>query len=232
MGVVAVSVSAQEVDEAEAVIERYERVTGLDRLSTVDMTSVMMEVVAERQGVSVPMKMVLKEPDKIRVEMEIDGREMRMAIDGKSGWISVPGQGTMPMPDEVLEQLAEQTRIGRNYRWNKRDFAYRMVGKVMEAGRTCVGVRMIPHKPQPQIGERVVYFDEATGLAAYMTMQVDANGQAKSFRMDFSDYKTFGELKLPSVYRATTDGGQDMVMKVKTLEYDYPVADALFSEPE
>lgn len=231
LGVAVVPVSAQD-DGAKAVIDRYERVTGLDKLTPAEMSSLMMEVVTDMQGMQIPMKMILKEPGKLNVDMEMAGQKMKMVVDGEQGWISVPGQGVMPMPAEPLAQLKEQTNISQNYRWNQKDYTYQMAGEVEEGGHTYVGVRMTPKKPQPQISHMIVYFDKATGLAAYFTIDVNQGGQSVPARMDFMDYKTFGKLKLPSRYKMLVSGNEMMNMEIKVLEYDYPTTDAMFAKPE
>lgn len=231
LGLAAVPASAQD-DGAQAVIDRYEQVTGLDKLDPAEMTSVMMEVAVDVQGMSMPMKMVLKEPRKINVDMEMAGQKMKMVVDGENGWISVPGQGVMPMPDEALKQLREQTNVSQNYRWNKKDYTYKTAGEVKEDGHTYSGVQMTPKQPQPQVSNMIVYFDKATGLAAYVTMDIDQGGQVMPARMNFGDYKTFGKLKLPSRYKMLVGGTELMTMEIKALEYDYPTTDAMFAKPE
>lgn len=80
----------------------------------------------------------------MNVDMEVAGQKMRMVTDGEKGWVSIPGQGTMPMPDEMMAQLREQTNVSQNYRWNKKDYSYKLAGEVQEGGRTYTGVLMTP----------------------------------------------------------------------------------------
>ncbi|WP_298064539.1 hypothetical protein [uncultured Rikenella sp.] len=231
IGLVAVPVSAQ--DGALEVIDRYERVTGLDKLTPADMTSVMMEVVTETQGRRISMKMIVKEPGKFNVDMEIAGQKVKMVFDGSQGWVSVPGQGVMPMPAESLEQLRKQTNLSQHYRWNRTDYDYRMAGEVEKDGHTCVGVEMMPKKAEAQMIDRtIVYFDKDTGLVAYAFLYITQGGKTVPARMDFTDYKTFGMLKLPSRYKLLVGGAEMMNMEIKTLEYDYPTTDAMFVRPE
>ena len=230
-GLAAMPVQAQN-DGADAVIERYERATGLDRLSPSEMTCVMMEVVAEVQGMAMPMTMVLKEPGKMNVDMEGAGQKMRMVTDGEKGWVSIPGQGTMPMPDEMMAQLREQTNVSQNYRWNKKDYSYKLAGEVQEGGRTYTGVLMTPKKPQPQVGNMVVYFDKENGLVSFLTIDIEQGGQTQSARMNFSAYRSYGKVKLPSLYKMLVNGSPMMTMEIKALQYAYPAADSLFAKPE
>ncbi len=135
------------------------------------------------------------------------------------------------MPAESLEQLRERTHISQNYRWNRTDYDYRMAGEVEKDGHTCVGVEMMPKKAVPQVSRMIVYFDKDTGLAAYLTLDIAQGGKTVTARMDFTDYKTFGKLKLPSRYKMLV-GAETMNLEIKTLEYDYPAADAMFVQPE
>lgn len=229
---VAVPATAQD-NAAKAVIERYEQVTGLSKLTPADMGSLMIDVVTEMQGMTMPMKMVVKQPDKLKVDMEMGGQKMLMVAKDGKGWISVPGQSVQPMPEQTMEQLKEQmASITRNYMWNTEDFAYELAGEVKEGGKTLQGVHMVPKKPQPGMENLIVYFDKASGLVDYFTMDIAQGGQAMSARMDFSDYKTFGQVKLPSKYKMMMGGAEMVKMEIKVMEYNYPAADELFAKPE
>ena len=121
--------------------------------------------------------------------------------------MSVPGEGSVPMPEATLKQLKEQTNVSQNYLWNARDYTYAMAGEVQNGSKTYVGIRMTPRKPQPGLENLVVYFDKASGLVCYLTSEVSVavqNGsepQRMSVRMDLGNFKTFGKVKLPSEYR-------------------------------
>lgn len=219
-------------DAAQAVIDRYEKVTGQDKLTPADMASVWMVVDAEVQGMAMPMKMIVKAPNKLWVDMQVAGQKMLMVSDGDKGWVSIPGQGVQPMPKEMLVQIREQTNISQNYRWNRTDYDYKMAGEVKAGGVTYQGIQMLPKKPLPQMTNMVVYFDKATGLVSFITMDVDQNGTTTSARVDATDYKTFGNLKLPTVYTVGVGGAQMMKMTIKELQYAYPVSDATFAKPE
>ena len=229
---VTIPASAQD-NAAKAVIERYEQATGLSKLTPADMNSVMVDVVTEMQGMTMPMKMVVKQPDKLKVEMEMGGQKMLMTAKDGKGWISVPGQGVQPMPEQTMAQLREQmASITRNYMWNTEDFAYELAGEVKEGGKTLQGVHMVPKKPQPTMENLIVYFDKANGLVDYFTMDVVQGGQAMPARMDFSEYKTFGLVKLPSKYKMKMGDVEMVKMEIKAMEYNYPAADELFAKPE
>lgn len=225
----AATVSAQ---DAKAIVARYNQVTGLDKITPAMETSVMMDVVTHVQGMTMPMKIVMKQPGKFRIDMEAAGQKMLMVTDGNKGWMSVPGQGTQPMPKESLEQLQSQTNMSQNYKWDSEAYEFELAGEVKEGGKTLLAVRFTPKKPLENIENMVVYFDKATGLTEYMTMVVTQNGQTMAARTDFRDYKKFGDFKIPSVYKVSMGGSEMMQMEIKELQYNYPVSDAMFAKPE
>lgn len=235
-GLIVAPVSAQD-DEAAAVVKRYEQVTGIDQLTQDEANHVMMEVVANMQGMSMPMK-IIKAPGKMNIDMAVQGQPVKMIIDGDQGWMSVPGEGSVPMPEATLRQLKEQTNVSQNYLWNARDYTYAMAGEVQNGSKTYVGIRMTPRKPQPGLENLVVYFDKASGLVCYLTSEVSVavqNGsepQRMSVRMDLGNFKTFGKVKLPSEYRVQINNIETMTMRIKTLEYNYPTTDEMFAKPE
>lgn len=233
---VTIPAAAQENDAAKAIIDRYEQATGLGKLAPDDMNSLMADVVIEMQEMTMPMKMIVKQPDKWRIEMEINGQKMLMvARDGK-GWISVAGQGVQPMPKETMAQLKEQmASITRNYKWSSMDFDYELADEVREGGKMLQGVHMVPKKTQPAAAVNlIVYFDQASGLVDHCTVDVVQGTRTMAARMDFGEYKTFGQVKLPAKYKMTMAGGSVVMMdmEIKALEYNYPAADELFAKPE
>lgn len=233
LGLAVVIPATAQDNAAKAVIERYEQVTGLSKLTPADMGSLMIDVVTEMQGLTMPMKMVVKQPDMLKVDMEVGGQKMLMVAKDGIGWISVAGQGVQPMPEQTMAQLKEQmASITRNYMWNTEDFAYELAGEVKEGGKTLQGVHMVPKKPQPGMENLIVYFDKASGLVDYFTMDIVQGGQTMPARMDFSDYKTFGQVKLPSKYKMMMGGAEMIKMEIKAMEYNYPAADELFAKPE
>lgn len=233
LGLAVVIPATAQDNAAKAVIERYEQATGLSKLIPADMNSVMVEVVTDMQGLTIPMKMIVKQPDKLKVDMEMGGQKMLMVAKDGTGWISVAGQGVQPMPEQTMAQLKEQmASITRNYMWNTEDFAYELAGEVKEGGKTLQGVHMVPKKPQPGMENLIVYFDKASGLVDYFTMDIAQGGKTMPARMDFSDYKTFGKVKLPSKYKMMMGGAEMVKMEIKAMEYNYPAADELFAKPE
>lgn len=232
LSLLTVPVSAQGDDGSKAVISRYESVTGLDKLTESDMESVMMEVLNKVQGMSMPMKMVMKQPGKMRVEMQMGGQNILTVVDGDNGWVSVPGQGVQSMPAEAMEQVKEQIKsVNQNYRWTPQEYDFKMEAEVKQGGKTLQGIRMTHKKPQPQISNVVVYFDKETGVVVYSTMDISDKVQTVAARMTFSDYKTFGKFKIPSVFKMTVDGKELMTMEIKTLEYNYSTTDDMFAKP-
>lgn len=231
---VAVTVPATAQDKAaKAVIDRYEAVTGLNKLTEASMNSMMLDATTVVMGMDMPMKMVVKQPDKLWVEMEMNGQKMLMVASDGKGWIRAAGQ-VQPMPAETMDQMKEQmANIAGNYRWNEKDFGFEMAGELKEGGKTYQGVHMVPKKTLPEKMENmIVYFDKESGLVDFLTMDVSQGGEMVSARMDFSDYKTFGPVRVSSKYKMKVGDTEVMRIEIKAMEYDYPAPDTLFAKPE
>lgn len=50
--------------------------------------------------------------------------------------------------------------------------------------------------------------------------------------MNFSAYRSYGKVKLPSLYKMLVNGSPMMTLEIKALQYAYPAADSLFAKPE
>lgn len=192
-------------------------------------------VINYAQGMSVETKTIVKQPDKIRTEAEMNGQTTILIINGDKGWVSAPGQPIMPMPEQLMVMTKGQPKdVASGYRWNPSDNTFKMGEEVEHDGKILQGVKIIPNKVMPMISNMVVYFDKQTGLPVYSTVDIAANGQTMAARVDYSDYKTFGKIAtIPSVCKTTiVNGAEIMKLETKELEYNYLTTDDMFAEPK
>lgn len=227
------NVSAQ--TDAIAIIKRYENVLGMDKVPASFFERQMADVELVAQGQQIDMNMIIQEPDKYRIEMDVMGQSILMVVDGDKGWMAMPEMGVMPMPEDAMAQLKNQTGMTRNYKWNTDDFDFELIGDVTEGGKALQAVRFTPKKPTEVTGatdNMMVYFDPATGLMDYITMDVMEGGMGYSAKVLTTDYKEFQGVRIPTVFHVSVDGTEVMTMTLRKVQFDYPVTAETFAEPK
>ncbi len=89
------------------------------------------------------------------------------------------------------------------------------------------GAKVWPVKIMTKSGrERVVYYDQATGLKAGELVKSDAG----EMQIVYADYKPFGALKIPTKVTQGTPQG-DVVLNVTALKFD-PIDASVFALPD
>jgi outer membrane lipoprotein-sorting protein len=98
--------------DALAVLEKMIEATGGRKtLVSIKDTTISAEAEIPQYGITVPVTIYQKEPDKIRMDMTIAeaGLTITQAFDGKQGWYTNPQSGmTEDMPDYMVKEMARQ----------------------------------------------------------------------------------------------------------------------------
>lgn len=217
--------------DAEAIIKQYNQVTQLNKLTPTATDHQMAKFEIEAQGQKMPMSVVMQKPGKFRIEMTVADQKMLMVIDGENGWMSGVGGVIQPIPKQMMKQFVDQADMSNNYMWTSKDYTFEALGDQKEGDKTYQGVKMTPIKPIEGLSNLSVWFDAATGLAAYTTVDAVQNGQAINAKTEIKDYETFSGVKIPTKYVTTVAGAQVKIL-IKELEFNYPAEAWMFAKPE
>lgn len=226
------SVSMLHAQDALAVIQRYNDITGIDKLTTQDELNARMDIDSKLQGMSMKMKVLMKDGEKIRVDMTMDGMDVLMVSDGKDGWVKMAGEPVQELPAEMLAQLQNQINMSSRYKWSSDGFEYSEVEATSSGGQNYQKILMTPKIPIDGVDQMMVYFNESTGLADFITFDVKEGGMNMSVRTDLADYKTFGKYKVPSKFKISMAGMEIMTMTLNNVEYGYVAPDNMFTKPQ
>lgn len=223
---------AQNAD-AEAVINRYNAVTGLDKVSKSGaMERSLMECEINSAGQKVQMASIVSKPGRFRVNMKMAGQDMLMVMDGDKGWIKQGDNEVQPMPQPLMDQFAKQADMTGNFMWTVKDYNFESLGEKKANGTNVLGVKIllkVPIEGQPNVAE--VWFDSATGLALFSTTQIIQNGQTVEVKTTYKDYKQFGSVKAAAKYEIEVGSGASTMILSK-MEFDYPTEPWMFAKPE
>lgn len=222
-----------QVTEAETIINRYNTATGLDKLSKSEsIKRSMMEFDIESAGQKMGMTAIMDKPNNYRIIMSIAGQSMVMVIKDGKGWIKQGDTQTQPMPKQATDQFVKQADMSNNFMWTSADYVFEPLGEKSVDGRKVAGVKLtskIKIEGQPVTSD--LWFDTESGLAQFMVSRIEQGGNTIEAVTNMKDYKQFGQLKAPSKYEIDVAGNKTIV-RVKKMEFGYPIEPWMFAEPE
>lgn len=210
--------NAEEIVKKYTVANKYDKISGIQTVRITGRMSMM--------GMDIPMEISMKNPDKIRTVMSIQGQEMVTAIDGNIGYTIAPMSGSNEPTEIPLSQI-EQSRnnlIFYNYMED-----YLKKGKLTLEGSENVGDRpAFKLKINMDAGTTMYAFiDKASYLMIKGTVNTNANGTDVTADIIFSDFKDNDGVFLP-MKQTTSMTGMEFVMVYDKVEVNIPMVDSLF----
>lgn len=219
-------ISAQ---NAISVIERYNKATGVGSVD-VSKSNMMMKMTISNMGMKMPYTIVMANPThRMRMEMEANGQKILIVVSGEKGWMSIPGMGVQPLPSEQIKQFQGQVDLLSNIKWDAGSFDFELLPQVTENGKKYDVVRAKSKKGDVASKEQTLYFDNATGLVAFVEAEAAPGQNAKIL---LGNYKTAGKLKYPSELKTLMGGKEASMITIDAIELDYPVKDEMFAQPK
>ncbi len=181
-----------------------------------------------QMGMSGTITMYQKEPNKMRMDMEIMGMVITQAYDGQKAWMTNPQTGaTEELPEAQAKDMARQA-LGSEALLNpqKLGITYKLLPKATLDGKDYLALE----QTMADGHKSVIYVDPAT----YLTYRVDttAVGQAgvevkvESYQ---SDYRKIGQAMVAHAMRIVQDGAEFAKMTITKITYNTPLDDSLFA---
>lgn len=224
LGLLFSAVSMAQTDtRSQAIIDRYNQVTGLSNSAS----SALMEVQVATAGVSIQMKITKgAESGCFRIEMTVPGQGLVLLVtDGKSGWVATKGAPVQSMPKQVIDQMAAQGDMSGSVSVDLKNFSYTYVGQV-KGNEVISGVANSDSKLP--IKEVTMSFSPESGLLTSVETK-DPKGQSVVISM--SDYQKFGAVMMPTRLETTVPGAQNAVVTIKNVEFGIPTEAWMFAKP-
>lgn len=233
---VAVGAQAQDDMTLEQLIEKNIEARGgqaaFDAVKTakVDARMVM------GQGMEAPLTFYVMEPDKMRMDIEVQGATITQAWNGETGWQIMPLMGN-PDPQEMSEEETKQMK--------RQDFVRGLFLTHQEKGYEAeyLGVEEIEGTPAHKVkitleeGD-VVYTYLDTDYFMEFLQEFEAvnpqTGQPMQMTMAFGDFKPVNDLMMPHSMELTPVGAPSgQVITIENIEFNTDaVTDDLFEMPE
>ncbi|HRD02640.1 MAG TPA: outer membrane lipoprotein-sorting protein [Candidatus Saccharicenans sp.] len=178
-------------------------------------------------GLTFPLTIYQKEPDKFRLEMEVEGYRIVQVYDGQKA------QVTNPQTGEIIDLPSDQTKgmkkeaLG-NQAWlepAKHGITYTYKGEETVDGKKCY----VLEQKFPD-GDFTTFYIEASTYLPYLarTIGVDASGSRVETENRLTDYRQIGKTIVPFVITINQAGTEYARMTFSEIIYNTGLQDSFF----
>jgi hypothetical protein len=236
VGLVAAALVAAEPTSAptvdELVARNVEARGGRERLRSVETVRMTGRLSPGAPGLEAPIRLELKRPDWIRMEIDFQGMTAVQAYDGKKGWQIAPFRGVMTpeeMSREETDQAVEQADIdGPLVDYRAKGHTLELVGKD-RAGESDAWKLKLTLKNGTV---RDVYLDAQSFLEVQTVSKRTIRGITVEVESRLEDYREVGGLLFPHAIRSGARGRPErQSLTVEKIELNPALAEARFHMP-
>lgn len=181
-------------------------------------------------GLTVPVTIYQKEPDKLRIDITITeaGMTIIRAFDGQNGWMTNPQNGTTEaMPDFMTKEMSRQAAQNQALLDpRKAKVSYALKPKAVIEGKEYIVLEQTLAD-----GHKTTFFlDPATSLP-YKTQArtLDQNGAEVDSESYTTNYQKVGGLMVPYAVRVVQNGADAQRMTITAVSFNTNIDDAFFA---
>jgi outer membrane lipoprotein-sorting protein len=219
--ILAFNLNSQSLDE---IIKKYSAAMKLDKLASV--TSIKISGKMSAMGMSLPMEMYMKNPNKIKVVYSFNGQEMISVFDGEKGYTMNPmtgGSTPVELTGDQLEQVKKSSAFKNEL------LTYYKEGKV-----TLEGEEQVNGKPAFKVKANVgttpayMFIDKGTYQIVKTSTTVQQMGQTMSVDSYMTDYFETQGVIMPRKTTAMASGVEAGGITIDKVEVNIPIEDSVF----
>ena len=214
--------SAQSLDE---ITNKYYAANGLENLEKAQ--TIVIKGIASQMGMELPLTIMVKKPNKVKILQEFNGMEIVMAYDGEKAYMINPMTGS----NDAVEIPEEQAASVKEYNLFRDTFM-----ESFKAGRvTLVGEEAVEGKPafkltmKSEAGAVTTYFiDKETYLTVKSVQTVSQMGQEMEVESYSKEHKVINGVTFATVITQFVNGAEMGGIKFESIEIDTPIEDSVF----
>lgn len=220
---VSVFLKAQTLEE---IVKKYSSAIKADRLSSVSTVRITGKTSA--MGMEMPLTMIMKNPNKVKVVNKFNGREIISVFDGVKGYSINPMTGSSK-PVELKDYQLKQVQNSNIF--SNELMRYYQNGKLTLEGEENVnGKAAYKLKAEIEGGNHVfLYLDKNSCLLLKTSTSVTQMGTPIRMESYMSDYTETDGVVMPMKTLAKANGMDAAVITFDKVEVDIPVDDNAFS---
>lgn len=184
-------------------------------------------------GIEAPFTIYFKQPNKMRMEFELQGMKAVQAFDGESGWSVMPFMGN-PDPQKMSDDELKNARRMADFEgplvdWKAKGHQVELMGREDVEGTPAYKLKIV------EDGETSFLYIDAEQFLEFHQDSTTTTQQGAEVKITTisSDYKKAGDLVLPHSIEMRQEGApQGQVVTIKKIELNVDaVSDDLFAMP-
>ncbi|WP_457654072.1 hypothetical protein [Rhodocaloribacter sp.] len=217
---------------ADLVARHVAALGGLEKLQTIQTLKRVGD--AHMMGMSMPIVMYQKRPDKVRTEVEIPSMNMEIitAFDGETAWMLNPMMGStaQPMSPEQSRNMLDQADIdGKLVDYEAKGYSVEYLGETEVAGKPAHKLRLT-HPDRP---ESFLYLDAETYLVVKSegTGTDPQTGGTVPMEIYLSDYRPVNGVMMPHALEVHLRGEKFQDLVFTSIVANTEMSDQLFAMP-
>lgn len=207
--------SAADLDEVLSC--NFETLGGLDNLKAVE--SARMTGTMTMGPMQAPFTIEFQQPNRVRMEFEIQGMTAVQAYDGETGWAIMPFMGkTTPeeMADDQLKSMQEMAEWeGPFVDWQDKGHTIELLGTEEVEGTEAYAVKVVRAGSED---ESIYYLDTDYCLPFLSKGVRDIQGNEMPFSQSIGDYKEVGDIIMAHSMIANIGDGPTPMQQAITIE--------------
>jgi outer membrane lipoprotein-sorting protein len=219
---------AQDLSLDEILLKYYEA-TGIDHIK--EWNTLTMTGKTKAQGMEFPVTIYMKRPEKIRVEVEIQGNKMLQVFDGQAGWSVAPWSGSSDpqdmTPDEIKGMKEQADFEGTLFNWKVKGHKAELIGKEDMEGTPVYKIKVIRSDENIE-----TYFIDAENFVPLKISSVTKiQGNETESEGYPSNYKDVNGAMMPFSIENKYKGQTVSHVVIDKYEINKEIADSLFVKP-
>jgi len=217
--------------EAMAVLDKMiAAMGGRKTLESIKDTTMSGTVEMVQFGVTAPMTLYIKEPNKIRADITIAEANMTIiqAFDGQKGWYTNPQSGaTEEMPDFMAKEFGRQAEQNQALLFpQKNSVTYALKPKAAIEGKDYIVLEQTMAD-----GHKTTFFLDPETYLPYKTVErtLDQNGAEVDSETYSTNYQKVGGTLVPYSIRVVQNGSDFQRLTITAVTYNTNLDDAFFA---
>jgi len=215
--------------DAKTVLEKMiEAQGGRKVLASLTDTTVSGTIEMIQQGMNAVLTLYQKEPDKMRMDIEIMGMIITQAYDGQKAWYTNPQTGTAQEMDEAQSKEFKRQAMGNDTLLNpeKHGITYALKPNEKVGDKDC----LVLEQTLSDGHKNTLYLDPATYLvlkSKTLASNPMGGGEVTAETM-MGDYRKEGDALVAHTMTTFQDGAEFMRMVITKVTYNTGIEDSLF----
>jgi len=183
------------------------------------------------QGMEFPVTIYMKRPEKIRVEVTIQGNKMLQVFDGQAGWSVAPWSGSSDpqdmTPDEVKGMKEQADFEGSLYNWKEKGHKVEWLGKQDMEGSNAYVIKVT----RADENIETYYIDDENFVPIKIKSITKIQGNETESEAIPSNYKEVNGAMMPFSIENKYKGQTVSHVVIDKYEINGEVEDSLFVKP-